>query len=87
MLKATVQELGDATILHLKGRIVAGDACSILRIVIVGQSHIRVLVLDLVQVDRIDAGGLGVLLALRDWASSKSTVFRLMNATNKVEQV
>jgi anti-anti-sigma factor len=87
MLNATVQKLGDATILHFKGRIVIGDACSILRNAVLGQAHSRMLILDLAQVDRIDAGGLGVLLGLREWARSNAIMFKLMNARNKVEQV
>ena len=87
MLNATVQKLGDATILHFKGRIVIGDACSILRNAVLRQSHSRMLVLDLTQVDRIDAGGLGVLLGLREWARSNAIMFKLMNARNKVELV
>ena len=35
----------------------------------------------------IDAGGLGVLLGLREWARSNAIMFKLMNAGNKVEQV
>ena len=45
------------------------------------------LVLDLAQVDRIDAGGLGVLLGLREWARSNAIRLRLMNVMNQVEQV
>lgn len=87
MLNATVQKLGDATILHFKGRIVTGDACSILRNAVLGQAHTGMLVLDLAQVDGIDAGGLGVLLGLREWARSNAIMFKLMNVMNKVEQV
>src|SRR5713101_427207 len=87
MLNATVQKLGDATILHFKGRLVIGDACLILRNAVLGQAHSRMQVLDLAQVDRIDAGGLGVLLGLREWARSNAIMFKLMNAGNKVEQV
>ena len=51
------------------------------------QTHTRMLVLDLAQVDRIDAGGLGVLLGLREWAYSHAIRFRLMNVMNQVEHV
>jgi anti-anti-sigma factor len=87
MLNATVQKLGDATILHFQGRIVIGDACSILRDVVLGQGDSRMLVLDLAQVDRIDAAGLGVLLGLRQWAGSNAITFKLLNVMNKVGQL
>lgn len=87
MLNATVQKLGDATILHFQGRIVIGDACSTLREVVLGHGDSRMLVLDLAQVDRIDAAGLGVLLGLRQWAGSNAITFKLLNVMNKIEQV
>jgi len=45
------------------------------------------LILDLAQVDRIDAGGLGVLLGLRAWARSNGIQLKLMNVTNRGQQV
>lgn len=87
MLRVTVQKLGDATILHFRGRIVIGDACSILRDAVLGQAEARMLVLDIAQVDRVDAGGLGVLLDLREWGRSNAIRFKVMNVMNQVEQV
>ena len=55
MLKITVQKLGDIHVLRCHGRIVAGDAGSILRSALLSQRHIRMLVIDLAQVERIDA--------------------------------
>jgi anti-anti-sigma factor len=87
MLNATVQKLGDVTILHLEGRIVFGDASSVLRNTVLNQTHPRMLVLDLAQAVTIDAGSLGVLLDLRTWAHLNAITFKLMNAMNRVEQV
>ena len=87
MLNATAQKLGDSTVLRCQGRIVFGAAYVILRNAVLGQTHTRTLILDLAQVDRIDAGGLGVLLGLREWACSHTIRFQLMNATNQVEHV
>jgi anti-anti-sigma factor len=87
MLNVTVQNLGDTTVLRCQGRIVIGDACTILRNAVLGQTQIGMLVLDLAQVDRIDAGGLGVLLGLRAWARSNAIRLRLMNVMNQVEHV
>ena len=87
MLNATVQTLGNSIVLRCQGRIVMGDAYTILRNSVLSQTHTRMLVLDLEQVDRIDAGGLGVLLDLREWAHSHAIRFRLMNVINQVEHV
>jgi anti-sigma B factor antagonist len=87
MLNATAEKLGDSTVLRCQGRIVIGNAYAILRNAVLGQTHTRTLILDLAQVDRIDAGGLGVLLGLREWAYSHAVRFQLMNVTNQVERV
>jgi anti-anti-sigma factor len=87
MLNATAQKLGDSTVLRCQGRIVFGAAYVILRNAVLGQTHTRTLILDLAQVDRIDAGGLGVLLGLREWAYSHAVRFQLMNVMNQVERV
>jgi anti-sigma B factor antagonist len=87
MLNATAQKLGDSTVLQCHGRIVIGDAYAILRNAVLRQAHARTLILDLAQVDRIDAGGLGVLLGLREWACSHAIRFQLMNVTKQVEHV
>jgi len=87
MLTVAVQELGDASVLICRGRIVVGDPCSILRHAVLGQHHANMLVLDLARVDRIDAGGLGILMGLQRWARSGGIVFKLMNVTQEVEKV
>jgi anti-anti-sigma factor len=87
MLNATAQKLGDSTVLRCQGRIVIGDAYAILRNAVLRQTHTRTLILDLAQVDRIDAGGLGVLLGLREWAYCHAIRFQLMNVMKQVEHV
>jgi anti-sigma B factor antagonist len=87
MLNTTAQKLGDSTVLRCQGRIVIGDAYSILRTAVLRQTRSRTLVIDLAQVDRIDAGGLGVLLGLREWAYSHAIGFQLMNVMNQVQLV
>lgn len=87
MLLATVQQLGDASVLCCRGRIVIGEAYAVLCDTAVSQGHVRLLVLDLAHVDRIDAGGLGVLLAVREWAGAHRIMFKLMNVMNRVEQI
>jgi anti-sigma B factor antagonist len=63
MLRVTVQKLGDLAILHCQGRIVRGQETSILCAVV--RQNGRNVLLDLRNVDGIDAGGLGLLVSLR----------------------
>jgi anti-sigma B factor antagonist len=87
MLNVTAQKFGDSTVLRCQGRIVIGAAYPILRNAVLKQTHTGTLILDLAQVDRIDAGGLGVLLGLREWAYSRAIRFLLMNVMKRVENV
>jgi anti-anti-sigma factor len=87
MFSVTVQQLGDASVLCCKGRIVIGGAYSMLRNAARSQEQAQMLILDLAWVDRIDAGGLGVLLSVREWARSGAVRFKLMNVTRNVEQI
>src|SRR5580704_9539802 len=87
MLKITVQKLGDTSVLRCHGRIVAGDAGSILRSAVLSHRQTTMLVIDLARVERIDAGGLGLLLGLRESARSNAIMFKLMNATKRVEEI
>jgi anti-sigma B factor antagonist len=87
MLHVTAQQLGDASVLRCRGRFVTGEAYEILRATAMSEGHARLLVLDLAEVDRIDAGGLGVLLGLREWARAHAIRFKLMNVMNRVERL
>ena len=87
MLNVSVQNFEGATILRCQGRIVAGDENRILREAVVSYAGAGMLVLDLLQVDRIDAGGLGLLLSLLAWTRSKGTQLRLSNLTRRVQDL
>jgi len=87
MLKATVQKFRDTTIVRCQGRIVVGESFASLRDAVVGHASASMLVLDLARVNRIDAGGLGVLLGLREWAQSNAIRFKLMNVIYNVDRV
>ncbi len=86
-LQATVQNLGDVTIIHLAGRLVRGEGCSKLRDAVLSQSDGDAIVLNLGQVDAIDAYGIGMLLRLQESARSRGTVFKLMNTVHQVHRV
>ncbi|HEY6252343.1 MAG TPA: STAS domain-containing protein [Candidatus Angelobacter sp.] len=85
MLNVTVQKLSDVSILHCRGRILFGDTN--LHNAALSQKDSGALVLDLAQVDGIDAGGLGVLLDLRTWALAHGNELKLLNVMPAVQQV
>lgn len=86
MLKVHTQKVGNVTILRLQGRIVNGETTT-LRNAVNSQSDVSAVVLDLARVSRVDAGGLGIMLELREQIQSKGIEFRLMNATKLIRQV
>ena len=86
MLKIHIKNLGAVAILCLQGRMVRGET-EALRSVVLSQSRISALILDLAEVSTIDAGGLGVMLELRELTQSKGIDFKLMNVTKLVNWV
>jgi anti-anti-sigma factor len=87
MLRATVQEFGDTAIVKCQGQIVVGERLAILREAARAHATASILVLDLAGVERIDAGGLGLLLSLRQWAYANAIRFKLMNVMKNVDRV
>lgn len=86
MLKVHAKNLGTVAILCLQGRVVNGET-EILRNAVHSVSEVSAVILDLARVTTVDAGGLGVLLELREQAESKGIRFELMNVTKLVSRV
>jgi anti-anti-sigma factor len=87
MLNVRAEILGDVAILRIDGDIVIGTEIQRLERSVLSQSEVSTVVLDLMQVSRIDAHGLGLLLELREQLRSKGVEFRLMNVTALVQQI
>lgn len=86
MLRVHAKNLGNVAILCLQGRIVNGETAT-LRNAVDSQSEVSAVVLDLGRVTTVDAGGLGVMLELREQTQSKGIGFKLMNVTKLVSKV
>jgi len=86
MLRVHAQKLGNIAILTLRGGLVAGDTAP-LQNKVESMSNVSTIVLDFARVNRIDAGGLGALLELRQQIKAKGIDFKLMNVTRLVKQV
>lgn len=86
MLKVHARKFGEVAILCLQGRIVNGESATLRRAVTL-QPNGGMVVLDLARVSTIDAGGLGVLLELREQTESGGGRLKLMNVTRLVRRV
>jgi anti-anti-sigma factor len=86
MLKVHAKNLGNVAVLCLQGQIVNGET-EILRNALHSLSEVRAVILDFARVTTVDAGGLGVMLELRQQAESKGIRFELMNVTKLVSRV
>ena len=86
MLDVHIQKFANIAILCLQGRIGVCEKDA-LRSAVQTQSSVSAIVLDLDRVVGIDAGGLGALLELRNWALRNGVELRLMSIGNRVQQV
>ena len=86
MLKIQAKKLGTVAVLCLQGQIVTGET-EILRDAVHSQSQVSAVILDLTWVTTVDAGGLGVMLALREQLESKGIRFELTNVNSLVSKL
>lgn len=80
------EKTGEVAVLQCTRRIM-GEALYLLKQAVTDLSRLRVIVLDLSDVDLIDAGGLGVLVFLHNWSSVKGVQLKLVNPSRQVRQM
>ena len=81
MLTVTVQDLREVVILRCAGRIVRGDETAVLCQAV--RQYGRDIILDLANVEAIDAAGIGVLISLQ----AAGVYLKLMNPARNVREV
>jgi len=90
MLKVQIRNFGNVAVLSLQGQAVNGQT-DILRNAVESLSEtlpeVSAVKLDLGRVTAVDAGGLGVLLELREQFQSNGVRFELMNLTKQIRRV
>ena len=86
MLKVHTKQWGSVAVLCLQGQIVTGETES-LRAAVSDLAGVNSVILDFARVSTVDAGGLGVMLGLREQAEGKGIQFALMNVTKGVSTV
>ena len=81
------EKTGDVVVLQCAGRMVRAEALSLLKDIVTRLSQLRVVVLDLSEVEMLDAGGLGMLVSLHNWACANGIQLKLVNPSKLVRQM
>ena len=87
MLTVDVEKSGDVAVVRCGGRIVRGEEVRTLRSAVVSEKDSRIVVLDLSEVESLDAGGLTTLLSLHQWARSRAVQLKLVNPSRFVREI
>src|SRR5438270_7962040 len=86
MLTVKSERAGDVVVIKCAGRIVRGQEAA-LRNAVHQEKLARVVVVDLSDVDSIDAGGLNLLVYLHRWTESNQTHLKLVNPRSFVREM
>jgi anti-sigma B factor antagonist len=87
-LKISSKNVDGITVLECSGRIVFGEESSLLRETVKKTiSESKKIVLNLGEVNYIDSGGLGTLVALYATASAAGSTLKLASLTKRVDDV
>jgi anti-anti-sigma factor len=79
MLTVNAEKTGDVAVVNCTGRLARGESAAALRHAVVAQKEMRVIVLDLTDLEFIDAGGLGTLVSLHHWSHGRGIQLKLVN--------
>jgi len=79
MMTIEAERTGDVAVVRVNGRLVRGESVSALRNAVVSQKDARVIVLDLTDLEFLDAGGLGTFVSLHHWSRSHGIQLKLVN--------
>jgi anti-sigma B factor antagonist len=87
MLTIDVEKNSEVAVVHCNGRLVRGVEVSTLRNAVVAQKATRIVVLDLSQVEFMDAGGLNALVSLHHWTCNRGVQLKLVNPSRLVREM
>lgn len=87
MLAIDVEKNNDVVVVKCSGRIVRGQEVHTLRTAVIAEKDSRIVVLDLTDVESIDAGGLNTLVSLHGWARSRGVQLKLVNPSHFVYEM
>ena len=81
-LHIKIEQTSDVAVLQCFGRLVRGEALHLLKDAVTSLSRLRVVVLDLSEVEMLDGGGLGMLVFLHKWTRSSGIQLKLVNPSS-----
>jgi len=87
MLTIDVEKTGDVAVVRCVGRIVRGAGVRTLKNAVLSEKNVRIVVIDLTDVETLDAGGLTALLSLQQWARNCNVQLKLVNPSHFVNEV
>jgi anti-anti-sigma factor len=87
MLTIDTEKTGNVAVVRCAGRLVRGEEVLALRRAVVCEGAMRVIVLDLSEVETLDAGGLSALVSLHEWALTKGVQLKLVNPSHFVREI
>jgi len=79
MLTLDVEKANDVAVVRCSGRLVRGTEVATLRNAVVTEKNTRIVVLDLSDVEALDAGGLNALVSLQLWSRNHGVQLKLVN--------
>ena len=86
-LRIKMEQTGDVCVLQCAGRLVCGEALHLLKDAVTSLSRLRVVVLDLSEVEMLDGGGLGMLVFLHNWTRVKGIQLKLVNPSSLAREM
>jgi anti-anti-sigma factor len=86
-LHIEIEQAGDVAVLQCVGRMVRSEELGVVRNAVTRLSQLRVMVLDLSGVEMLDAGGLGMLVSLHNWACANDIQLKVVNPSKFVREV
>jgi|SRR5580698_4775898 anti-anti-sigma factor len=87
MLTIDVEKTGHVAVVRCVGRIVRGAPVRALKNAVFSEKEAGIVVIDLSDVEMLDAGGLTALLSLQQWAWDRSVQLKLVNPSHFVHEV
>jgi anti-anti-sigma factor len=87
MLKVTVRKVGGIVVIRCIGRIVAGEDFRAVRDGVGHSGGNRLIVVNLAEVEAIDAAGLGLLVSLHTSAAIAGVELKLMNPSERTREL